>query len=69
MRDAVAAAGEPWVSGFDPDSLGELLRGVGLELIENLEPDQIAARYRASGLRPSSNSYIARAAVAFGTAF
>ncbi len=69
VRDAVAAAGEPWVSGFHPDGLGELLHGVGFELIENLGPDQLAARYHDSGLRPSSNSYIARAAVAFGTAF
>lgn len=69
VRNAVAAAGEPWVSGFDPDGLGELLDGVGFQLIENLAPDRLAARYRASGLRPSSNSYIARAAVAFGTAF
>jgi methyltransferase (TIGR00027 family) len=69
VRNAVAAAGEPWVSGFDPGGLGELLHGAGFELIENLGPDQLAARYRASGLRPSSNSYIARAAVALGTAF
>jgi methyltransferase (TIGR00027 family) len=66
VRDAVAAAGEPWVSGLDPDALGELLHGVGFELIENLGPDQIAARYRASGLRPSSNSYIAEARVSGG---
>jgi methyltransferase (TIGR00027 family) len=63
VRNAVAAAGEPWVSGFDPDGLGELLDGVGFELIENLGPDQLAARYGASGLRPSSNSYIALARV------
>ena len=69
VREAVAAAGEPWVSGFDPDGLGELLRTVGFALIENLGPDQLAARHPSSALRPSNNSYLARAAVAFGTAF
>ncbi|HTX46169.1 MAG TPA: SAM-dependent methyltransferase [Solirubrobacteraceae bacterium] len=64
VRDAVAAAGEPWVSGFEPDRLGELLAGLGFELLENLAPDELAARYRASGLEPSRNSYIARARVA-----
>jgi methyltransferase (TIGR00027 family) len=63
VRQAVAAAGEPWVSGFDPDELGTLLAGLGVELVENLAPTELAARYRASGLEPSSNSYIARARV------
>jgi methyltransferase (TIGR00027 family) len=63
VRDAVAAAGEPWVSGLHPDGLEELLEGVGFELIENLGPDELAARYRAAGLHPSRNSYIARARV------
>jgi methyltransferase (TIGR00027 family) len=64
VRDAVAAAGEPWISGFDPGELTELLRGAGLELVENLGPNELAARYcagRTDGLTPSSNSYVARA--------
>jgi methyltransferase (TIGR00027 family) len=60
-RDTVAAAGEPWVSGFDPAGLGELLADHGFELVQNLGPDELSARYRDSGLTPSSNSYIARA--------
>jgi hypothetical protein len=43
-----------------------LLHGLEFELIENLDPDQLAARYRDSGLRPSSNSHIARARVSAG---
>jgi len=66
VRNVVAAAGEPWVSGFDPEVLAELLRGEGLELVENLGPDELAGRYcggRSDGLHPSANSYIARARV------
>jgi methyltransferase (TIGR00027 family) len=65
-RDSVAAAGEPWVSGFDPGGLVELLAGLGLELIENVGPDELSTRYGRSGLTPSSNSYIARARVLEG---
>jgi O-methyltransferase involved in polyketide biosynthesis len=61
VREAVAAAGEPWVSGFEPDGLADLLRAVGFQLIENLGADELAARYRDSVLEPSRNSYIARA--------
>lgn len=65
-RESVAAAGEPWVSGFDPAGLGALLAGLGFELIENVGPDELSSRYRRSGLTPSSNSYIARARVLEG---
>jgi methyltransferase (TIGR00027 family) len=61
VRDAVAAAGEPWVSGFEPDELGSLLARLEFELVENLAAAELAARYRDSGLEPSRNSYIARA--------
>lgn len=63
VRDAVAAAGEPWVSGFEPGELGDLLACLGFELVENLGPAELAGRYRDSGLEPSRNSYIARALV------
>jgi methyltransferase (TIGR00027 family) len=63
VREAVAAAGEPWVSGFEPAELDGLLGGVGFELVENLGPDELSAMYRDSGLTPSRSSYIARAHV------
>jgi methyltransferase (TIGR00027 family) len=63
VRDTVAAAGEPWVSGFDPIEVEARLAGHGFELVENLGPDEITARYPGSGLTPSRNSYIARARV------
>ena len=65
-RDQVASAGEPWISGFDPDQLRDELRGEGLELIENLGPEELRARYcagRTDGLAPSRGAYVARAGV------
>jgi len=66
-RDQVASAGEPWISGFDPDRLREDLLGAGLELLENLGPEELRARYcagRSDGLAPPPASYIAHARVA-----
>jgi methyltransferase (TIGR00027 family) len=41
----VAAAGEPWISHFDPATLAELLRAKGFHEIEDLGPALIAERY------------------------
>jgi methyltransferase (TIGR00027 family) len=65
-RAQVASLGEPWVSGFDPDELDSQLDGVGLELVENLGPEDLAVRYcvgRTDGLSPSPGSHLARARV------
>jgi methyltransferase (TIGR00027 family) len=65
-RAALASAGEPWVSGFHPDRLGDDLRSTGLELVANLGPEELHARYcadRTDGLAPSPSSYVARARV------
>ena len=65
-RDQVASAGEPWISGFDPNQLRDDLRGKGLELIENLGPEDLRASYcagRTDGLAPSRGAYIARGSV------
>jgi O-methyltransferase involved in polyketide biosynthesis len=50
----VAAAGEPFVGFFDPKKLAHELRTMGFNQIEDLDGDQINARYfaaRADGLR------------------
>jgi methyltransferase (TIGR00027 family) len=65
-RAQVASFGEPWVSGFYPERLQAELRGTGLALVENIGPDELAARYcaeRSDGLHPTPGSYIARARV------
>jgi methyltransferase (TIGR00027 family) len=63
-RAQVASVGEPWLSGFDPEELRSDLRGTGLELIENLGPEELQARYcadRRDGLCASPGSHLARA--------
>jgi methyltransferase (TIGR00027 family) len=65
-RAQVASLGEPWVSGFDPARLPQQLDGTGLEIVENLGPDELGARYcvdRSDGLHPSPGSHVARARV------
>ena len=65
VRSAVAAAGEPWVSGFDPERLQDDLRGSGLELVEDLDGRSLHDRYLAGdqGPHPSPAGHIARARV------
>jgi methyltransferase (TIGR00027 family) len=65
-RAQVASLGEPWVSGFDPARLQQQLDSTGLEIVENLGPEQLGARYcagRSDGLQPSPGSHLARACV------
>ncbi len=67
VRARVASVGEPWVSGFDPGRLADDLRGAGLELVENLGPEQLETRYcsgRSDGLHPSPGAHVAHARVA-----
>src|SRR5579872_4609660 len=62
----VAAMGDPFLSGFDPAALAVELTVCGLELIEDLNGVDIAARYDsagAHGLGQSSSSHIAHARV------
>lgn len=67
VRTQVAEAGEPWLSGFDPDQLPGDLRDAGLELIEDLGAEDLQVRYcagRSDGLLPSFGARLARARVA-----
>jgi methyltransferase (TIGR00027 family) len=54
VSGAVAAAGEPWKSFFEPRELGVELRSRGFSQLEDLGPEQLNARFfsrRADGLR------------------
>jgi methyltransferase (TIGR00027 family) len=65
----VAAMGEPYVSGFDPDEIADVLTCVGLELIEDLDGKAMWERYggaSATILQPPASLHIARARVGKG---
>jgi methyltransferase (TIGR00027 family) len=67
VRAQFASAGEAWVSGFRPSELGEDLRAVALELVEDLSPDDLRERYctgREDGLAPAPSHHLAHARVA-----
>jgi methyltransferase (TIGR00027 family) len=54
LAGRVAAAGEPFVGFFDPETLSRELRGMGFQHIEDLGGNEINARYfseRSDGLR------------------
>ncbi|HUR32602.1 MAG TPA: class I SAM-dependent methyltransferase [Vicinamibacterales bacterium] len=57
----VAAAGEPWVSSFEPALLQRELRGMGFTRVEDLGPDDLNGRYfgdRADGMRVGTLAHI-----------
>ena len=64
VRAAVAAGGEPWVSGFDPSTLADDLGAAGLALVEDLDGELQRQRYcagREDELRPVPTIHIVRA--------
>jgi methyltransferase (TIGR00027 family) len=66
LEQRVAAVGEPFLSGFDPATLGAALADCGLELVEDLDGTESTARYDrdgAHGLGQSGFSHIALARV------
>jgi len=66
LQQRVAAAGEPFLSGFDPATLAAALADCGLDLVEDLNGTDAVARYDrdgAHGLGQSGFSHIARARV------
>jgi len=67
LRSAVARAGEPFLSGFDPKAIEGDLRSAGLVLLENLDDRQLVERFdktNANGLLPAATSRVAHARVA-----
>jgi len=62
LKSNVAAAGEPFLSGFDPRTINDLLLETELFILEDLDGNQAAARYDAAGLNAfwtSSAAHIA----------
>jgi methyltransferase (TIGR00027 family) len=63
---AVAAIGEPYMSGFDPNEIANDLMCVGLELVEDLDGKGIRERYAGASatiLQPPASLHIALARV------
>ncbi|HEX7589125.1 MAG TPA: class I SAM-dependent methyltransferase, partial [Anaerolineae bacterium] len=66
VQAIVRTAGEPMKTGFDPSTLRSELAAAGLELIEDLGPDEIQARYfsaRTDGYHALEKTHFVRAAV------
>jgi methyltransferase (TIGR00027 family) len=60
----VAAAGEPWLSTFEPAVLARELMDLGFVSVEDVTPDALNARYfagRTDGLRVGSLAHLMRA--------
>ena len=63
---AVATLGEPYLSGFDPEQISNVLMHAGLELIEDLDGQKMSERYGRTGanaLQPPVSLHIALARV------
>ena len=62
----VAAAGEPWITFFEPSELRTLLEGCGFTRVDDYDGQSLTARYlatRTDGLRLGPMGHIARARV------
>lgn len=64
LEKRVAAVGEPFLSGFNPAALRAELAGCGLELIEDLNGVEVAARYDRDGLHGLGQSVLSHIALA-----
>jgi methyltransferase (TIGR00027 family) len=64
LQQRVSSMGEPFLSGFDPVSLGAELRRCGLELIEDVTGEEAVHRYHrlgTTGFQNHSSSHLALA--------
>lgn len=69
LAHRVASAGEPFQTFFDPSSLGDCLRAMGFARIEDIEPEEMNARYfreRADGLRVGGLANVMNARISPG---
>lgn len=62
LKSNVAAAGEAFLSGFDPRTISDLLLETELLLLEDLDGNQAGARYDAAGLNAFRTSKVAHIA-------
>lgn len=61
-RDArMGALGEPWLTRFEPEALGQDLRGLGFDEIEDLRPSEIARRFYGRAGRDGPGAHLVRA--------
>ena len=65
MIAGAAAAGEPWLSFFNPDELAKALTQLGFRELEDLSPRDVATRYFGEQSPPQNapGAHIVRAAV------
>lgn len=66
LGKSVASIGEPFLSGFNPNTLAQDLHDVGFDLLEDLNDSQVVERYDPhglNGLEPAPHSRIAHARV------
>jgi methyltransferase (TIGR00027 family) len=64
LEQRVAAIGEPFLSGFDPSELAANLAACGLDLLEDLNGREAAARYDRGGGHPLGRSLFSHMALA-----
>jgi len=66
LRRTVKSMGEPFASGFDPDELAQILKGVGFELQEDFSDAQLVDQYdpqHMNEITPAHYHRLARARV------
>src|SRR5262249_1938266 len=66
MAARAAAAGEPWVTHFEPSEVARELRALGFTVPHDVARDRAIDRYfsgRTDGLRPGSGAHVVRAIV------
>jgi methyltransferase (TIGR00027 family) len=66
MRARRATLSEPWLSGFNPATLANELKALGLLLVEDLGSLELRERYcagRTDGLSPGISGHVARVRV------
>jgi methyltransferase (TIGR00027 family) len=64
LQERLASLGEPFLSGFDPQTFGKTLKDCGLELREDLTGEEIARRYARINSMNSGHSSFSHIALA-----
>jgi methyltransferase (TIGR00027 family) len=64
LQQRVASLGEPFLSGFDPAELAQILAACGLDLVEDLSGIEAAVRYERGGEQDLGRSVYSHIALA-----